>query len=96
MQGCFAFRFAISHETARFNGRSGDTIGIGALSEKHFEHKIMSQPIGSTQSRVKRSLTSIGQRLIHVGTLLDQKLTQPPVSVKRRSVEIKVVPQRLD
>jgi len=96
VQGCFTFNSAIPHEAARFNGWFGGAVGIRAMAEEHFEHTVMGKPIGCAESRMQRGLSGIRQGLIHVGALLNQKLTQLPMSVKSGAIEIEILSQRLD
>ena len=41
-------------------------------------------------------LSGIWQRTIHVGSVLDEELAEPPVPMKGRAVQIEVVSQRLE
>ena len=49
VEGRFCLRSAITHEAARFNGWLGHTVGIRPMTEKHFDHEVMGEPVGSAQ-----------------------------------------------
>ena len=42
------------------------------------------------------NLVCIGQRMVHVGPVLDEELAQLPMPMKRRPVEVAIVPERLE
>ena len=96
VQGCFTFCSAIAHEATGFNGMLGNTVWIRSMAQEHFEDEIVSKPLGVAQSCVQWRLSRVRSGLIHVGTLLDQELTEAPMPVKSRRMEIKIVSQRLD
>jgi len=48
-------------------------------------------PVGFADGHVERRLAGIGQRVVDVGALFDEELAQPPVTVKGRAIQTKVV-----
>ena len=75
MQGRLSLRSAITHKSTCFNRWLGHTIGIGAVAEEHFDHEVVSEPIGGAKGCMQRCFSGIRQGLVHVSAVLDQKLT---------------------
>ena len=95
VKGRLGFRSAIWHEPAGLDAELGHAVRTRTVGEEDFDHVIVHGPIGHTEGRMQRSLAGIRERVIHVGTLLDEKLAKLPVPVKGCAVQIEVVSERL-
>ena len=85
----------VAHEGSGFDARLGGAVGIGAVSEQD-SHDILLREAGRGDGGVKRGFEGLGLGEVGIGSLLEEKLAELPVSVEGGSVETKVVSQRVN
>ncbi|MEP6767042.1 MAG: hypothetical protein ABJC61_00120 [Acidobacteriota bacterium] len=96
MKRRLGFRPAVPHEAARFGPRCGHTSGIGAVREQDPDDVVLSGAIGPTEFRLERRLACVGQRMVHVGAVLEEEFAESPVATKRRAVQASIVAERFE
>ncbi len=65
------------------------------MAEQYANHRIVRYTIGGAQRGMERRFSRVWQGLVDIRALLNQKLTEPPVPVKRRTIEVQIVTERL-
>ena len=65
------------------------------MEEQHSDHQIVCKPIGRAQRGMERRFPGVGPGCVDVSALFNEKLTETPVSVKHRTVEVQIVTKRL-
>ena len=96
MQGRLCSGSAIPHERPGFHSRIGYTIRICTTAEQYSYHKIVCKPIGGAERGVEGRFSRVGQGLVGVRAHVNEKLAEPPVPVKRGSIEVQIVTERLE
>ncbi len=91
MQGRLRFGSTIPHEAAGFCIRFGYTIRLCTMAKQHANHQIVGKPIRRAQCGMEGRFSRVGQGSIHVCALFNEKLTEPPVPVKRGAIEVQIV-----
>ncbi len=91
MQGSLRFGSTIPHEAAGFCIRFGYTIRLCTMAKQHANRQIVSEPICRAQRGMERRFSRVGQGSIDVCALFNEKLTKPPVPVKRGAIEVQIV-----
>ena len=56
----------------------------------------MGNPVIRTKSHVQGGFTGIRVLMVHIGSLFDQELTQPPMAMKGRPLEVEIVTQLMN
>ena len=93
MQGRLSPRQAIPHEAARLDRRLRRDIRIGPRSQQHLDDVIKGGAVGGARRGMQGHLAGVGQGMVHIRAVFDEELTQPPVPMKTRPVEIEILPQ---
>ena len=94
MERRFGFGAAIAHEATGFYVRIGFGVGIRASRQQNSDDLFVGKTISFAQRRVERGFCGVGQRVIHIRAAFDQKLTQPPMPMKCRAVQIEIVSEQ--
>src|ERR1700722_12986673 len=96
MQRRFSLGFAIPHKTACLRTVDRSCVRVSACGEQYLENAVINHPVGLTKGGVQRCFPAIARGKVGVRTLLQQKLAQPPVSMKRSGVQSAVWPEHVD
>ena len=86
----FRFGPAVPHEAAGFRARQAHRMGIRSSVQQHPGHLVMGLAARLAQDRVQRGFPGIRQRQIHRSTVFDQELTELPVPMKRRAIQVEL------
>lgn len=92
----FRFGPAVPHEAAGFRARQAHRLGIRASGQQHPDHVMVGQAARFAQGGVQRGFPGIRQRQIHPGPVFDQELTELPVSMKSRAIQVEVPAETLE
>ena len=95
MKRSLSFRSDVSHEGGRLSTGFRNAIGVRAIRQQDLQHQAVDGPVGLAGRCVERCLACVRQRAVHIGAVLDEELTQPPMPMERGPVEAQVVSKRV-